>query len=200
MFPLILLPCCILLLLHCPIFQVPNGFCRVRINSLPGQSQNTAGWSVQGKDLCLLGQRDSCPSPRRVLLCRAGDLQPPPKQKERPKWKREQQHQGKSTLKPLIYKALLEVQNIRDSSCCYYYWKKLQENGTMKAMMSFHDKKQFRVAKKTPLLAWYKILWFLFHLKMCFSVSQGVFFTGQQRKFLWALLIFAEDICAPIMK
>lgn len=34
------------------------GFGRVRVNSWPGQRQNRSGWSVQGKDLSLLGQTD----------------------------------------------------------------------------------------------------------------------------------------------
>lgn len=152
---LILLACCILLLLHCYSFQLPSGFYRVRINSLPGQRQNTSGWRVQGKDLCLLGQTDSCPSPRRVL-------QPPLNQMERFKRWKQQQCQGKNTLKPLVYKAFLEVQSIYDSCCCYYYWKKSQGNGTMKEMKFLHGKK-FHVAKTTPLPTWYRILWFLFH-------------------------------------
>lgn len=69
----------------------------------------------------------------------------------------------------------------------------------MKEMKSFHGKK-FHVAEMTPLPTWYRIFQFLFHLKRLFSLFQGVFLAGHQRKFWWALLIFAEGICAPIMK
>lgn len=104
-------------------FSTSNGFCRVRINSLPKQSQNTSGWSVPGKDLCLLGQTDSCPSPRRFLQCWPGDLQPPLNQRERLK-RKNSGGKEKNTLKPFIYKTLLELHSIHDSTCCYYYWKK----------------------------------------------------------------------------
>lgn len=102
-------------------FSTSQCFCRGRINSLPGQSQNTSAWSVQGKDLCLLGQTDSCPSPRKVLLCWPGDLQPPLNQVERHKGK----NSGVKEKTPwrLIYKARLEVESIRDAPCWCYYWK-----------------------------------------------------------------------------